>query len=237
MEKKKLLLVIAESRSTYDFAFCINKEDEHSFNLVSLMHETKNLKGYDELLFASVSPVTKNDTFDEWHYYSTKGTWWNQSLIEAGHLDEEGNLHVTYKDSYMGKCFYHDGYAYLSKENGFGNYAMKSCEDDRKIIDKVNSYISELSQDYDICEVIYINDYGYSEEMVDEKHIRELGIKFTSFIPNKPWCGQSSCLSDRDGDIIALSSEISIEGAIDCFHRYNVYLANKKENEFSKTLK
>lgn len=227
MNKKKLLLVIAESRSTYDFAFCIDKEDELSFDLVSLIHENKSLQGYDELLFSSVSPVSKKDTFDEWNYYTTEGTWYNQSLIEAGRLDDDGNLHVTYKNSFMGKCFNHDEYAYLFKDNGFGNYEMKTIKDTRTIKEKVNEYIDELSQTYDIGEIIYINDHGYAEEMVDEKHIRELGIAFTTIIPNKPWCYESNSLCDRNNSINITSNEVSIEGVVDCLQRYNQYLANK----------
>ena len=236
MNKKKLLLVIAESRSTYDFSFCINEEERLSFDLVSLLHENKTLQGYDELLFSSVSPVSKKDLGDEWHYYTTEGTWYNQSLIEAGYLDEEDNLHVTYKNSFMGKCFNHDEYAYLSKENGFGNYEMKKIKDTRTIKEKVTEYIDELSQTYDISEIIYINDHGYSEEMLDEKYIEKLGIKYTTIIPNKPWCSQSSGLCDRFESINITSSEISIEGAVDCLQRYNQYIAQNKNNNYERKL-
>lgn len=137
----------------------------------------------------------------------------------------------------MGKCFNHDGYAYLYKDNGFGNYEMKTIKDTRTIKEKVNEYIDELSKTYDICEIIYINDHGYSEEMIDEKHIKELGIALTTIVPNKPWCYESNSLYDRNDSINITSNGVSIEGAVDCLQRYNQYLANKKENEFTKTLK
>lgn len=236
MNKKTLLLVIAESRSTYDFSFCIDEEEKLSFDLVSLIHENKTLQGYNELLFASVSPVTENNISDEWNYQSTEGTWYNQSLIEAGYLDKEDKLHVTYKNSFMGKCFNHDEYAYLSKKNGFGNYEMKKIKDTRTIKEKVNSYIDELSKSYEISEIIYINDHGYSEEMLDEKYIEKLGIKYTTIIPNKPWCSQSNGLCDRFKSINITSSEISIKGATDCLQRYNQYIAQNKNNIYQKKL-
>lgn len=236
MNKKTLLLVIAESRSTYDFSFCIDEEEKLSFDLVSLIHENKTLQGYNELLFASVSPVTENNISDEWNYQSTEGTWYNQSLIEAGYLDKEDKLHVTYKNSFMGKCFNHDEYVYLSKENGFGNYKMKKIKDTRTIKEKVNSYIDELSKSYEISEIIYINDHGYSEEMLDEKYIEKLGIKYTTIIPNKPWCSQSNGLCDRFKSINITSSETSIKGATDCLQRYNQYIAQNKKNIYQKKL-
>ena len=231
MNKKTLLLVIAESRSTYDFSFCIEDEEKLSFDLVSLIHENKTLQGYDELLFASVSPVTENNTSDEWNYYTTEGTWWNQSLIEAARLDNNNNLEILYKDSYMGKCFTQDEYGYLSKEKGFGNYEIITKRDPRTIKEKVNSYIRKLSDDYEIAEIIYIYDHGYKEELVDEQYIKNLGIKFTTIIPKKPWCYQSDGLNEQDNIINIISSGVSIEGATDSLQRYNQYIANKNSQK------
>lgn len=229
-EKKSLLLIIAEPRTTYDFAFAIDKQVDYTIELIHKIAETKKLLGIDIAILSSATPVSVDDHSSDWHWGHVEGSWWNQSFIEMGHLDESGNLILEHEDCYMGKCFYPEGFAIMSKEKGFGNYEMIKTMQPGTITKKTTEYIKELSKTYNVERVILLNDFGYSEPIVDEETLeKEYGVSVDTFIPTKPWCNQSSGVSERGNSIKVWSSEVSIEGIIDCFSQYNKRIDTAKQ--------
>lgn len=229
-DKKSLLLIIAEPRTTYDFTFAIDKQVDYTIELSHKIAETKKLLGIDTAILASATPVSVDNDFSDWHWGHVEGSWWNQSFIEMGHLDEKGNLILEHEDCYMGKCFYPEGFAIMSKEKGFGNYEMIKTMQPGTIAEKTTEYIKELSKTYNIEKVILLNDFGYNEPIVDEERLeKEYGIFVDTFIPTKPYCSQSSGVSERENYIKVWSSEVSIEGIIDCFSQYNKTIDDNKK--------
>ena len=88
-DKKSLLLIIAEPRTTYDFAFAIDKQVDYTIELSHKIAETKKLLGIDTAILASATPVSIDNNFSDWHWGHVEGSWWNQSFIEMGNFDED----------------------------------------------------------------------------------------------------------------------------------------------------
>lgn len=222
--KEKLLLVIAEPRSTCDINFMSDDEDQ-VVQLCNKIQETKKLLGADVAIFSSTTPVSINDYSSDWNFGHVKGFWLNQSLIEGGHLEENGKLILEYENCFMGKCFYPEGFAILAKENGFGNYEIIKNNQPGKVVEKMNGYIKELLKTYSIVKIIQLNDFGYSEPIIDVEYLqKEYALSIDTFIPSKPFNPENSRICVYNNSYTVISSEISIGGIIDCFDRYiNAY--------------
>lgn len=220
--KKNAILIVAESRTTYDFSFCLDKQTEYSLELINKVLEMKKLMGVDTIILASASPVSMNNFGADWNWNHVEFSWYNQALIE-GYIDEKGNL-INDDNALMGKCFYPEGYAELSKEDGFGKYKIIKHEQIGSLTDKTTAYIKELSGVYNIEQIVLLYDDGYSDQIIDSDKIKnQLNIPISYFIPAKPWCGQNGSITKNDSNnsYKIYSELISIEGVIDCFQKFN----------------
>lgn len=231
--KKSAMLVIAEARSTFDFASCIDKQVEYSIGLIENMIGSAELQGIDTVIFASASPISIDNNVSDWNFSHVKASWYCQSFIEGGRKDKDGNLIKNYENAFMGKCFYLEGFAELSKEKGYGKYEILKYPQQDSIKDKTTQYIKELSKTYNLEQIIILDDRGYEEPIINFNAIEELNITLHRFIPAKPFCPQESNLM-KDGDSFTIHSEfVSIEGAIDCFTQYISYLKGNKIKKYS----
>lgn len=135
----------------------------------------------------------------------------------------------------MGKCFYPEGFTILSKEKGFGNYELIKNNQTGSIKEKTTNYIKELNKIYDINKVILLNDFGYSDPIIDKDRLeKEIGLTIDTFIPTKPFCSQNSHIYEGDNSVTVLSSGVSIKGIIDCFSQYNKRISGVKQITLKK---
>lgn len=236
--KKSLLLIIAESRTTYDFSCCLDKMEEFGTELVKKIVETKEILGVDEVILSSASPVSINNHSSDWNFGHVEVSWYNQCIIEGCYLDEMGNIKKYFEDCFMGKCFYPEGFTILSKEKGYGNYELIKNNQTGSVKEKTTNYIKELKQTYDINKVILLNDCGYSEPIIDKDRLeKEIGLTIDTFIPTKPFCSQNSYIFEGENSMTVLSSGVSIEGIIDCFSQYNKRISDVKQMNLKNNTK
>lgn len=217
--KKSLILFIAESRTTYDRSFNLDTENEDNVNLTNKIFETKRVLGADTAILSSVTLTSNREFYDDWNWHDVVASWSNQCFVE-GYNNGKGEF-IHEENTSMGKCFYPEGYAELSKEAGFGAWKMVKHQDSRSVTEKLTEYIQELSETYDITQIFFFYDYGYSEQIIDIKKItKELQIPINYFIPTKPYCSQSTGININEFGCTATSSLYTMKGINECFEQY-----------------
>lgn len=234
--KKSAILFMVEPRSVFDIFWIGDKISEETVRFIDNIRNLRNILGVDEAILASFSPVGSKDeeaTID-FDFSDLYNTWCYQSFIEGYKCEDDFHYDEFCK---MGPCFYRDGYALLDKSKGFGNYSIKHYVDKRPVIDKVDNYIEKLSKEYDIT-LFILNDYGYSERMINEVKLKDLGLNIIYFKPTLPHHSMlnSSIYRKENNDIWQIISKKQVLfGINDCFDLYIDDLEKKKSCSLNLT--
>lgn len=230
--KKNIILVIAETRTTFDISFCFEEYQKSNLTceLSKQLWELRKNLGGDKLIFASASFIHRSD---EWGYSQMKGAICDQTYIEGFKSDES---YTNDDSSSMGLCFYEDGYVQLDKSQGFGNWKLGDIKKEGTVKDKTTEYIKELSKKYNIIYLVEINDGGYIEPIIDTNFIKEMGITPIKIEPTRPYEHYLRSDSVNIGeDIYVSSSKVSYVGAIDGLEKLNTKI--KQQNKGLKKVR
>lgn len=230
--KENLILVIAETRTTFDIACCF--DEYHKSNLAGelskkLWELRKNLSG-DKLILASATFIHRSI---DWNSGHMDMSICSQACIEG--FKSNGEF-INDDNSSMGLCFYEDGYVQLDKSQGFGNWKLDYKQKEGTLENKTTEYIKELSNKYNITYLVEINDKGFGEPIIDYDLIKQMGIVSIKIDPAKPFNDYMRSDYVNFGDnIYVSSSKISFKGAIDGLEQLNAEL--KKQNPVLKKQK
>ncbi len=218
--KQNTILVIADCIAAFENEVFGSKYDEA--DLAQALWQLRKTLGADKLILASTAVSPKGYYFDgleEKTYYNV------QSFIEGYYHGK-----AAYRDdaSFMGPCFYKDGYAVLSKEKGFGNYELIHHDSTTPRVTKVSEYIKRLSEEDNITCVVRIASPHtdlLDTPVIDETLLSALSIPLctiTSASALKTVKRQKTIVEENSFHVT--SKQPRLDGTVDCLKRLDVKL-------------